>query len=65
MLTNIGVYKSQFMETKKLECVEVINLNADIVVKSIIYNKKLNRFLLIQRSKKDSIGANTWIELHM
>lgn len=35
-------------------------MNANIVVKSIIFNKKLNRFLLIQRSKKDSIGANTW-----
>ncbi len=35
-------------------------MNADIVVKSIILNKRLNKFLLIQRSKKDSIGANTW-----
>lgn len=35
-------------------------MNADIVVKSIIINKKLNRFLILQRSKKDSIGANTW-----
>ena len=35
-------------------------MNADIVVKSIICNKKLNKFLLIQRSKKDSVGANTW-----
>lgn len=35
-------------------------MNADIVVKSIILNKALNKFLLIQRCKKDSIGANTW-----
>ena len=35
-------------------------MNADIVVKSIILNKELNKFLLLQRSKKDSIGANTW-----
>lgn len=35
-------------------------MKADIVVKSIIYNRKLNRILLIQRSKKDSVGANTW-----
>jgi len=35
-------------------------MNADIIVKSIIFNKKLNRFLLIQRSTKDDIGANTW-----
>ena len=35
-------------------------MNADIVVKSIIFNRKLNRFLLIQRSQKDSVGANTW-----
>ena len=35
-------------------------MNADIVTKSIILNKKLNRFLLLQRSKNDSTGANTW-----
>ncbi len=35
-------------------------MNADIVVKSIIFNRKLHKFLLIQRSKKDSVGANTW-----
>lgn len=33
---------------------------AKIIVKSIIYNTELNKFLLIQRSKKDDIGANTW-----
>lgn len=38
----------------------MICVNADIIVKSIIFNRKLNRFLLIQRSKKDAIGANTW-----
>ena len=35
-------------------------MNADIVVKSIIFNNKLNKFLLLQRSEKDSVGANTW-----
>lgn len=35
-------------------------MNADIVVKGIIFNRNLNRFLLVQRSKKDSIGANSW-----
>ena len=35
-------------------------MTADIVTKSIILNKKLNRFLLIRRCQKDSVGANTW-----
>lgn len=35
-------------------------MTADIVVKSIIYNKKLNRFLLIKRCNEDSVGANSW-----
>ena len=35
-------------------------MKADIVVKSIIFNRQLNRVLLIQRSEKDSVGANTW-----
>ncbi len=35
-------------------------MKADIVVKGIIYNKKLNRLLLVQRSAKDSIGASSW-----
>lgn len=35
-------------------------MNADIIVKSIILNKKLKKFLLVQRCTKDSIGANTW-----
>lgn len=35
-------------------------MNADIIVKSIIFNRKLNKFLLIQRCEKDSVGANTW-----
>jgi len=43
-----------------IELREVAGVNADIVVKSILYNRKLKRFLLIQRSKKDSVGANTW-----
>ena len=33
---------------------------AKIIVKCIIYNSDLNRVLLIQRSKNDNIGANTW-----
>lgn len=35
-------------------------MNADIIVKSIIINKNLNRFLLLKRSKKDDVGADTW-----
>lgn len=35
-------------------------MNADIIVKGIIYNKKRNKFLIVQRSKDDPVGANTW-----
>lgn len=35
-------------------------MNAKIVVKSIIFNRNLNRILLIQRSNDDPTGANTW-----
>ncbi len=35
-------------------------MTADIIVKSIIINKKLNKILLVQRCAKDSIGADTW-----
>lgn len=35
-------------------------MKADIIVKSIIFNRKLSRVLLLQRSKNDSVGANTW-----
>ena len=35
-------------------------MNAEIAVKGIIYNKNLNRILLIQRSNDDPTGANTW-----
>ena len=35
-------------------------MRADLVVKSIIFNKDYNRILLMQRSKDDTIGANTW-----
>lgn len=35
-------------------------MQADIVVKSIIYNRKLNKFLLIQRCNRDDVGAGTW-----
>ncbi|MCR4796485.1 MULTISPECIES: NUDIX domain-containing protein [Ruminococcus] len=33
---------------------------AKIIVKCIIYNKELGRFLLVKRSKNDDIGADTW-----
>ena len=33
---------------------------AKIIVKCIIYNKRLNRFLLIKRCENDDIGADTW-----
>lgn len=35
-------------------------MTADIVTKSIILNRKSNKFLLLKREKQDSIGANTW-----
>jgi len=35
-------------------------MNADIIVKSIIYNRRLNKLLLIQRCDKDSVGAGSW-----
>lgn len=35
-------------------------MNAEIAVKSIIFNRNHNRILLIQRSNDDPIGANTW-----
>lgn len=35
-------------------------MTAKIIVKCIIYNKELNRFLLIQRCQTDDIGAGTW-----
>lgn len=35
-------------------------MKAKIIVKSIIYNKKLNRILIIQRSSTDPTGAGTW-----
>lgn len=35
-------------------------MTADIVTKSIILNRKLNKFLLIQRENKDSVGAGSW-----
>ena len=33
---------------------------AKIIVKCIIYNKFLNRFLLVRRCDVDDIGAGTW-----
>lgn len=35
-------------------------MKADIVVKSIIYNRKLGKILLVQRCGADDIGAGTW-----
>ncbi|WP_297958535.1 NUDIX domain-containing protein [uncultured Ruminococcus sp.] len=35
-------------------------MTAKIIVKCIIYNPKLNRFLLIKRCKNDDIGADSW-----
>lgn len=35
-------------------------MKADINVKSIIWNCNINRFLIIQRSNKDAVGADTW-----
>ena len=37
-----------------------VGMIAKIIVKCIIFNKNLNRFLLIQRCPGDDIGANTW-----
>ena len=33
---------------------------AKIIVKCIIYNKSLNRFLLVRRCDSDDVGAGTW-----
>ena len=33
---------------------------AKIIVKCIIYNRSLNRFLLVRRCDADDIGAGTW-----
>ena len=35
-------------------------MTAKIIVKCIIYNRALNRFLLVQRCENDHTGANTW-----
>lgn len=35
-------------------------MQADLVVKSIIFNKNCDRILLLQRSEEDPVGANTW-----
>lgn len=35
-------------------------MKADIIVKSIIFNRDLGKVLLIQRSGNDPTGANTW-----
>jgi len=35
-------------------------MKAKIIVKSIIFNKTLGKILLMQRSKTDLVGANTW-----
>lgn len=35
-------------------------MKADIIVKGIIYNRAINRFLLLKRCGEDDIGAGTW-----
>lgn len=35
-------------------------MKADIVVKGIIYNRAINKFLILQRCGQDDIGAGTW-----
>ena len=35
-------------------------MKADIIVKGIIYNREINRLLLLQRCEEDDIGAGTW-----
>ena len=35
-------------------------MKVDIAVKGILFNKEHNRILLVQRGKKDSVGANDW-----
>lgn len=35
-------------------------MTAKIIVKCIIYNRVLNKLLLMQRCENDDIGANTW-----
>ena len=35
-------------------------MTAKIIVKCIIYNPKLNRFLMIKRCENDDIGAGSW-----
>lgn len=35
-------------------------MKVDIAVKAIIYNRRLNKILLLQRCPKDEIGAGTW-----
>ncbi len=37
-----------------------MKMKADIIVKSIIFNKDFSRILIIQRSGNDPTGANTW-----
>ena len=35
-------------------------MKADIIVKGIIYNREINRLLLLQRCAEDDIGAGSW-----
>lgn len=35
-------------------------MKANVVVKGIIFNKKLGRILIVQRSDDDRVGAGTW-----
>ena len=36
------------------------SMKADIIVKGIIYNKSINKVLLLRRCSEDEIGAGTW-----
>ena len=35
-------------------------MDAYIVSKSVLYNSKLDKFLLVQRSSDDDVGADSW-----
>ena len=35
-------------------------MKEDIIVKGIIFNRKLNKILLVQRCEADEVGPNTW-----
>lgn len=43
-----------------LMCRERRSMKADIIVKGIIFNRKCNKLLLVQRSNADEVGAGIW-----